>query len=236
MKKEDPFLRYSRQVFIEEIGVAGQRKIMASKVLVIGAGGLGSAIIPYLAAAGVGCIGIMDHDLLELHNLQRQIIHQEKNIGQSKAHSATQFVKSLNSSLTVHTYPFALDQTNMEPMLNKYDIILDGSDNFETRYLINDGCVQFQKPLVYGSIEGFQGQQTVFNYQGGKNLRDLFPQPEEPSYQPTCDSLGVLGPLAGIVGNMMALQALKIAAGLPVTINQLTIVDGYHWRFTTVNY
>ncbi|WP_099366209.1 HesA/MoeB/ThiF family protein [Sphingobacterium sp. 1.A.4] len=236
MKKEDPFLRYSRQVFIEEIGVAGQRKIMASKVLVIGAGGLGSAIIPYLAAAGVGCIGIMDHDLLELHNLQRQIIHEEKNIGQSKAHSATLFVKSLNSGITVHTYPFALDQANMASIINKYDIILDGSDNFETRYLINDGCVQYQKPLVYGSIEGFQGQQTVFNYQGGKNLRDLFPQAEEPNYQPTCDSLGVLGPLAGIVGNMMALQALKIAAGLPVTINQLTIVDGYYWRFTTVNY
>lgn len=235
-EKSTAFSRYSRQIFIEEIGVAGQRKIMQSKILVIGAGGLGSPVIQYLAAAGVGTLGIVDFDLLEEHNLNRQIIHRTSDIGNRKIDSAARFVQALNPLIKVETYPVKLTAENATHLIQDYDLIIDGSDNFTTRYLVNDVCVAGQKPLVYGSIFGFEGQLAVFNHLGSKNLRDLFPEPPTANDVPDCDSNGVLGALPGIIGSMMAMQALKIVTGLPVDSNQLTIVDTMHWNFTKINF
>ncbi|WP_185207819.1 HesA/MoeB/ThiF family protein [Chryseobacterium sp. C3] len=236
MKKEDIFARYSRQIFIEEIGLEGQRKIMNSKVLVIGAGGLGSPVIQYLAAAGVGTLGVLDFDEVELHNLNRQIIHNESTVGISKVKSAGIFIRNLNHQIKFVGIEQKIDESNAEELISGFDIIIDGSDNFKTRYLVNDVCVQFKKPLVYGSILGFSGQVAIFNYNGSKNLRDIFPEPPFDESLPDCDSLGVLGALSGIVGSMMANLALKIITNLPLPLNQLTLIDTLNWRFQTVDF
>lgn len=234
MEQDLVFTRYSRQIFIEEIGVAGQRKIMAAKVLVIGAGGLGSPVIQALASAGVGRIGIADFDKVELHNLNRQFIHNESSIGSLKVESAAAFVKKLNSRVCVVPIAERITADNAAEIINDYDMVVDGSDNFSTRYLVNDACVRLRKPLIYGSIRAFEGQMAVLNYKGGKQLRDLFPEPPDAGDMPDCDTNGVLGPLPGIIGSLMAMQVLKIITGLPVDINKLTLVDTMHWRFTTV--
>lgn len=236
MQNEDVFKRYSRQVFIDEIGLEGQKKIMASKILVIGAGGLGSPVIQYLAAAGVGTIGIADFDQVELHNLNRQIIHTENEIETLKIKSAERFVNNLNHHVKVIGIEQKIDASNIVEILSQYHIIVDGSDNFSTRYLVNDTCVALNKILVYGSILGFSGQVAVFNHQGSKNLRDIFPEPPFDEEMPDCDSLGVLGALPGIVGSMMALQTLKIITNLPVNLNQLTLIDTLNWRFQTLEF
>lgn len=236
MKGEDIFARYSRQIFIEEIGLEGQRKIMDAKVLVIGAGGLGSPVIQYLAAAGVGNLAVADFDEVELHNLNRQIIHNERSVSLSKVESAEQFVKNLNQQVSFTGYKIKIEAANAEELISDYDIIIDGSDNFATRYLINDTCVKLGKPLVYGSILGFSGQVAVFNFQGSRNLRDIFPEPPSDENLPDCDSLGVLGPLPGIVGSMMANLVLNIITGLPVSVNKLTLVDTFSWTFQTVDF
>lgn len=236
MKSEDIFARYSRQIFIEEIGLEGQRKIMNSKVLVIGAGGLGSPVIQYLAAAGVGTLGVADFDAVELHNLNRQIIHNENSVGKSKVKSAEEFVKKLNQQVNFIGIEKKINESNAEEILSQSDIIIDGSDNFKTRYLVNDACVKLGKPLVYGSILGFSGQVAIFNYNECKNLRDLFPEPPFDENLPDCDSLGVLGALPGIVGSMMANLALKIMTDLPLPLNQLTLIDTLDWRFQTIEF
>jgi len=236
VKSKDIFARYSRQIFIEEIGLEGQRKIRSSKVLVIGAGGLGSPVIQYLAAAGVGTLGVADFDEVELHNLNRQIIHNENTVGSLKIKSAEAFVENLNHQVSFIGINQKIDSSNAEEILSQYDIILDGSDNFITRYLINDTCVKLGKTLVYGSILGFSGQIAVFNYKGSKSLRDLFPEPPFDEDIPDCDSLGVLGALPGMVGSMMAMQALKIITELPVHTDQLTLIDTLEWRFQTINF
>lgn len=236
MEKDSVFERYSRQIFIEEIGVSGQRKIMNAKVLITGAGGIGSPVIQYLAAAGVGTIAVADFDQVELHNLNRQVIHTEKMLHQSKAESAGNFVRELNSQINSIALPLKIDGSNVETLISDYELVIDCSDNFTTRYLLNDACVRAGKPLVYGSILGFEGQCAVFNYQQSKQLRDLFPEPPHPGDVPDCDHKGVLGPLPGIIGSMMALQALKIIAGLPVDTNQLTIIDTLHWNFMKVQF
>ncbi|WET47780.1 HesA/MoeB/ThiF family protein [Chryseobacterium indologenes] len=234
--QEDIFKRYSRQIFIEEIGLEGQKKIMASKILVIGAGGLGSPVIQYLAAAGVGIIGIADFDQVEPHNLNRQIIHTENEVGSLKIKSAEKFVNNLNHQVKVVGIEQKIDASNASEILFQYDIIVDGSDNFSTRYLVNDTCVSLGKTLVYGSILGFSGQVAVFNHQGSKNLRDIFPEPPFDEDMPDCDSLGVLGALPGIVGSMMALQTLKLITDLPVHLNQLTLIDTLNWRFQSLEF
>jgi adenylyltransferase/sulfurtransferase len=233
---KDIFARYSRQIFIEEIGLEGQRKIINSKVLVIGAGGLGSPVIQYLAAAGVGNMGVADFDEVELHNLNRQIIHTENTVGASKVKSAEVFVKKLNHQVSFTGIEKKIDPSNAEEILSQYDIIVDGSDNFTTRYLINDTCTKLEKPLVYGSILGFSGQVAIFNYKGSKNLRDLFSEPPSEENIPDCDSLGVLGALPGIVGSMMAMQALKMITGLPLQTDQLTLIDTLNWKFQTIDF
>lgn len=236
MKNEDIFARYSRQIFIDKIGLDGQKKIMSSKVLVVGAGGLGSPVIQYLSAAGIGTLGVADFDEVELHNLNRQIIHRENSVGSSKVKSAEQFVKNLNQQVSFIGIEEKIDASNAEGILSQFDIIVDGSDNFKSRYLINDTCVTLNKPLVYGSILGFSGQVALFNYQGSKNLRDLFPEPPFDEDLPDCDSLGVLGALPGIVGSMMANQALKIITDLSVNTNQITLIDTLNWRFQTIDF
>ncbi|MET3037970.1 HesA/MoeB/ThiF family protein [Chryseobacterium sp. NRRL B-14859] len=236
MKKEDIFERYSRQIFIEEIGLEGQKRIMSAKVLVVGAGGLGSPVIQYLAAAGVGTLGVADFDRVELHNLNRQIVHNENSVGTLKVKSAEVFVERLNHQVKYIGIEEKIDQRNVEEILSLYDVIVDGSDNFSTRYLINDTCVKLRKTLVYGSILGFSGQVAILNHQGSKNLRDLFPEPPFDEDIPDCDSLGVLGALPGVVGSMMAIQALKIITGLPVHLNQITLIDTLNWRFQTLDF
>lgn len=236
MKKEYYFSRYSRQIFIEEIGLEGQKKIKSSKVLVIGAGGLGSPVIQYLAAAGVGTLGVADFDEVELHNLNRQIIHAENRVGLSKVKSAETFVKELNHQVIFKGIEEKINKDNAEEIITQYDVVIDGSDNFSTRYLVNDTCVKLKKTLVYGSILGFSGQVAVFNHNGSKNLRDIFPEPPFDEDVPDCDSLGVLGALPGIIGSMMSLQTLKIITDLPVSVNQLTLVDTLSWRFQTIDF
>lgn len=236
MEQDKVFERYSRQIFIEEIGVSGQRKIMKAKVLIIGAGGLGSPVIQYLAAAGVGTIAVADYDQVELHNLNRQVIHAEKTLQQDKVESAADFVRQLNSQVNFIALRIKIDAKNIEALLNDYELVIDTSDNFTTRYLVNDTCANLGKTLVYGSILGFEGQCAVFNYKGSKQLRDLFPEPPKPGTVPDCDRNGVLGPLPGIIGSMMAMQALKIITGLPVATNQLTIIDTLQWQFMNIRF
>ncbi|MCD1115702.1 HesA/MoeB/ThiF family protein [Chryseobacterium turcicum] len=236
MKNEDVFARYSRQIFIEEIGLEGQKKIMNAKVLVIGAGGLGSPVIQYLAAAGVGTLGVVDFDEVELHNLNRQIVHNENSVGKSKVKSAEEFVKKLNHQVSFISFENKIDESNAWEIISQFDIIIDGSDNFKTRYLVNDICVKLEKPLVYGSILGFSGQVAVFNCNGSKNLRDLFPEPPFDKNLPDCDSLGVLGTLPGIVGSMMAGLTLKLITDLPLPLNKITLIDTLNWRFQTIDF
>ncbi len=236
MKNENIFTRYSRQIFIEEIGLEGQRKIMNSKVLIIGAGGLGSPVIQYLAAAGVGTVGVADFDEVELHNLNRQVIHNENSVGISKVKSAEEFIKRLNHQVKFIGIEERINDENIERILSQFDLIIDGSDNFKTRYLVNDICVNLNKPLVYGSILGFSGQVAIFNYKGSRNLRDIFPEPPSDENLPDCDSLGVLGALPGIVGSMMANLALKIMTDLPLQLNQITLIDTLEWRFQTIEF
>lgn len=233
---KDTFARYSRQIFIEEIGLEGQRKIINSKVLVIGSGGLGSPVIQYLAAAGVGNLGVADFDEVELHNLNRQIIHTENTVGTSKVKSAELFVQNLNHQVKFTGIDEKITHFNAEKILSRYDIIVDGSDNFSTRYLINDTCTRLGKPLIYGSILGFSGQVAIFNYKGSKNLRDLFPEPPSDEDVPDCDSLGVLGALPGIVGSMMAMNTLKMITELPVQTDQLILIDTLTWKFQTIDF
>lgn len=236
MDTDKLFERYSRQIFLEDIGVSGQRKIMQAKVLIIGAGGLGSPVIQYLAAAGVGTLAIADHDQVELHNLNRQVIHKEATVGNPKVTSAAKFATKLNSQIQLIPIREKIEAGNIKTILEEYELIIDCSDNFGTRYLVNDTCCHLNKPLVYGSILGFEGQLAVFNYQGSKQLRDLFPEPPHPDTVPDCDRNGVLGPLAGIIGSMMAMQALKIITGLPVATNQLSIIDTLNWNFMQISY
>lgn len=233
---DDNFTRYSRQIFIDQIGVKGQRKINSAKVLVVGAGGLGSPVIAYLSAAGVGTLGVMDFDVVELHNLNRQVIHQSSSVGQSKVKSAERFVKAINNQVNFVGISEKLTPNNAKEILSDYDIVVDCCDNFATRYLINDTCVYLDKPLVYGSILSFEGQVAIFNYKGSKHLRDLFDYSASLNQQEDCDSKGVLGPLPGIVGSMMSMQVLQIICDLKVSINTLTLIDTLNWNFTKIEF
>lgn len=236
MKQDNIFKRYSRQIFIEEIGVEGQRKIMAARVLVIGAGGLGSPVIQYLAASGIGTIGVVDDDRVELHNLNRQVIHTEAQVGWPKVESAQHFVQAMNSTVQFIPIHTKITQHNALAIIANYDVVVDGSDNYGTRYLVNDACVKLGKPLVYGSILAYEGQMAVFNFNGSKHLRDIFPEPPQEDDLPDCDSRGVLGPLPGMMGAMMAMQVLKIITGLPIRINTLTIVDTYQEKTEQISF
>lgn len=230
------FLRYNRQVILPEIGDEGQAKLKKAKVLVIGAGGLGCPILQYIATAGVGTIGIVDFDKIEIHNLHRQILYTEDQIGLSKATTAKATIEKLNPLIAVLAFEEKLTAENASKIIVDFDIIVDGSDNFSTRYLVNDTCVTLGKTLVYGSILGFEGQIAVFNHQGSKNLRDLFPEPPNPKDVPNCSFNGVLGTLPGMIGTMMAHETLKLIIGLPSLNNELVLYKTLDWSFTKLSF
>jgi len=211
--------RYSRHLIIPEFNIEGQRRLKASRVLVIGSGGLGSPLLLYLAAAGVGTIGIVDFDVVDSSNLQRQVLFDMDNVGDFKAVAAAERVKSLNPyiEVVVHNEKFTVD--NARELVRRYDVVADGTDNFPTRYLVNDACVLEDKVNVYASIFRFEGQCSVFNWVGadgerGPNYRDLFPEPPPPGLVPSCAEGGVIGVLPGILGSMQALEVLKVCSGV----------------------
>lgn len=230
------FLRYNRQTILPEIGDEGQEKLKKARVLVIGAGGLGCPILQYIATAGVGFIGIMDFDAVEIHNLHRQILYTENEIGQEKAIVAQNMVSKLNPLIQAIAITEKLTIENAVQIIQQYDIVIDGSDNFATRYLVNDTCVELQKPLIYGSILKFEGQIAVFNDKGSKNLRDLFPEMPDPKEVPNCNLNGVLGTLPGIIGTMMAHETLKLILELPTLKNELVIFNTLNYSFTKLNF
>ncbi len=202
--------RYSRQFMLEEIGVEGQIKIKQAKILVVGAGGLGCPVLQYLGAAGVGTIGIIDFDKVEIHNLHRQVIFTADDIGKPKAPTAAQKINAANPNVSCIVFNELLQESNAGNIISQFDIVVDGSDNFLTRYLVNDVCVQLNKPLVYGSILKFEGQLAVFNYKGSKNLRDIYPEPPNPEDVPSCSDNGVMGFVPGIIGVYMAGAVIQI--------------------------
>jgi molybdopterin/thiamine biosynthesis adenylyltransferase len=230
------FLRYNRQTILPEIGDEGQEKLKKARVLVIGAGGLGCPILQYIATAGVGFIGIMDFDKIEIHNLHRQILYTENEIGQEKSIVAREVVAKLNPLIEVEAINEKLTTENASHIIDQYDIVVDGSDNFATRYLVNDTCVDLQKPLIYGSILKFEGQVAVFNHNGSKNLRDLFPEMPDPKDVPNCNLNGVLGTLPGIIGTMMAHETLKLILDLPTLKNELVLFNTLDWSFTKLDF
>ena len=202
--------RYSRQFMLDEIGVEGQIKIKEAKVLVVGAGGLGCPVLQYLGAAGIGTIGIIDFDKVEIHNLHRQILFTADDIGKPKVIAAAQKINAANPNVNCIIFNELLQESNAANIISEFDIVVDGSDNFLTRYLVNDVCVQLNKPLVYGSILKFEGQLAVFNYKGGKNLRDLYPDHPNPEDVPSCSENGVMGFVPGIIGVYMAGAVIQI--------------------------
>lgn len=207
-------MRYNRHIILSEIGQAGQDKISNSKVLVIGAGGLGCPVLQYITAAGVGTIGIIDFDIVELSNLQRQVLFGTSSLGKNKAEAAKKRLEDLNSDISIIAYTEKLTHQNAIDLFNQYDIIVDGSDNFETRYLVNYACIITNKPFVFGAIYKFEGQVSVFNYKNGPSYRCLFPNPPKKDTVPNCSEIGVLGVLPGIIGSMQANEVLKIILGI----------------------
>lgn len=224
--------RYSRHLIMPEVGMEGQLKLKASSVLCIGAGGLGSPVAMYLAAAGVGRIGIVDFDIVDYSNLQRQIIHGTPDVGRSKLDSASDRLNAINPEIHVETYNEALSSSNALRLLGGYDVIVDGTDNFPTRYLVNDACVLLGKPNVYGSIFRFEGQASVFATKGGPCYRCLYPEPPPPGLVPSCAEGGVLGILPGVVGTIQATEAVKLIIGVgEPLINRFMIYDALRMKF-----
>jgi sulfur-carrier protein adenylyltransferase/sulfurtransferase len=224
--------RYSRHLILPEVGPDGQRRLKAGRVLCVGAGGLGSPAALYLAAAGVGTIGVIDFDAVDLSNLQRQILHGTPDIGRSKLQSARERLTALNPNVRVQTFETALTSKNALEIFRDYHIILDGTDNFATRYLVNDACVLLNKPNAYGSIFRFEGQASVFATKGGPCYRCLYPEPPPPGLVPSCAEGGVLGVLPGIIGTIQATESIKLLLGAENTlIGRLLLYDAWGMRF-----
>jgi len=216
---KDDYERYSRHLILPEVGLEGQKRLKAAAVLCIGTGGLGSPLLLYLAAAGIGRIGIVDFDVVDNSNLQRQVIHGTSWVGKPKIESAKNRIHEINPDCQVDLYETRISSENALDILKPYDVVVDGTDNFPTRYLVNDACVLLDKPNVYGSIFRFEGQATVFNYEGGPNYRDLYPEPPPPGMVPSCAEGGVLGVLCGIIGTIQATETVKIILGQGNTLS-----------------
>jgi adenylyltransferase/sulfurtransferase len=229
----DEIRRYSRHLILPEVGMAGQKKLHATSVLCVGAGGLGSPIAMYLAAAGMGKIGIVDFDVVEYSNLQRQILHTDADVGRSKAESAKETINGLNPNVEVVIHNTRLNSQNALDIIRPYDIVVDGTDNFPTRYLTNDACVLLKKPNVYGSIFRFDGQASVFAPElGGPCYRCLYPEPPPPGMVPSCAEGGVLGVLPGIIGCIQATEILKLALGKgDLLVGRLLLFDALKMQF-----
>ena len=227
--------RYSRHLLIPEVGLAGQEKLAKARVLVVGAGGLGSPVLAYLAAAGVGRIGIVDHDEVDVTNLQRQILYDTADVGKSKAVTAAERLHALNPQIAIDTLSVRLDASNAREIVRLYDVVVDGTDTFGSRYLINDACVLEGKPDVYGSIFRFDGQVSVFGLPNGPCYRCLYPVPPPPELVPNCAEGGVLGVLAGMIGTWQASEALKLILGIGTSLaGRLLLVDALDARVREV--
>jgi molybdopterin/thiamine biosynthesis adenylyltransferase len=225
MLSKDEFKRYQKQIMLDDIGINGQLKIKGSKVAVVGAGGLGCPILQYLVAAGIGRIGIIDFDVVELSNLHRQTLYTPDDTGKLKAEVALQKLSAQNPYVEITAHPELLNEENAESLLSGYDLVVDGCDNFATRYTVNDTCVKLNKPLVYGSILGYEGQLAVFNLKGSRNLRDLFPEPPDAADVPNCSENGVLGTLPAIIGSMMAHETLQVVLERSTLANKFLIYN-----------
>jgi adenylyltransferase/sulfurtransferase len=228
----DEIKRYSRHLIMPEVGVEGQRKLKAARVLCIGAGGLGSPVGLYLAAAGVGRIGIVDFDIVDFSNLQRQVLHGTSDVGRPKLQSARERLTAINPGVQIDTFETALTSKNALDLFRDYDVVVDGSDNFPTRYLVNDACVLLRKPNAYGSIFRFEGQASVFGVPGGPCYRCLYPEPPPPGLVPSCAEGGVLGVLPGLIGIIQATETIKLilGAGQPL-VGRLLLYDAFNMRF-----
>lgn len=228
--------RYSRQIILHEIGGKGQEKILKAKVLLIGCGGLGSPCAYYLAAAGVGKLGLVDSDKVELNNLQRQIIHSTKKIGMPKAESAKETLNALNPDVEVIVHNMRVNSSNIMELLKGYDVVVDGSDNFPTRFLVNDACVIAKKPLVHAGILRFDGQATTIIPRKGPCYRCLFHEPPPPGSVPSCQEAGILGVVAGVLGLIQATETLKLilSCGEPL-VGRLLVFDALSSSFRTLN-
>jgi sulfur-carrier protein adenylyltransferase/sulfurtransferase len=231
----DEILRYSRHLILPEVALEGQQRLKASRVLLIGAGGLGSPLALYLAAAGVGTIGLVDFDVVDVTNLQRQIVHGTKDVGRPKLESARDRLKDMNPHVHVEGYETRLTSENALEIVRDYDIVIDGTDNFATRYLTNDACVILGKPNVYGSIYRFEGQSSVFATEDGPCYRCLYPEPPPPGLVPSCAEGGVLGVLPGLVGTIQATEGIKLLLGIgEPLIGRLLLIDALSMQFRTM--
>ncbi|MDG2170269.1 MAG: molybdopterin-synthase adenylyltransferase MoeB [Opitutales bacterium] len=228
---------YQRHLSLPQFGEEAQLKLKNSRVLVVGAGGLGCPVLQYLAAAGVGTLGVIDFDTVDLSNLQRQILFTEEDVGKSKAEVAAKRLRAMNSCIEVVTIPERLTAQNALALFSDYDLIVDGSDNFTTRYLVNDACVLADKPLIYGAIYTFQGQVSVFNYKGGPTYRCLFPDPPDPKDTPNCSEIGVIGVLPGLIGTLQASEAIKVLTGVGEPLSgALLLLDVLSMKQQTVRF
>ena len=234
---EDQIHRYARHIILDEVGGEGQRRLLDARVLVVGAGGLGSPVALYLAAAGVGTIGLADFDAVDITNLQRQILHDTSDVGRPKTESGARRLRALNPDIDVVAINEKLDASNAFGVLEDFDIVVDGSDNFPTRYLLNDACYLLRKPLVHGAIFRFEGQATTFDARRGDSpcYRCLFPTPPPPGSVPNCAQAGVFGVLAGTLGTIQATEAIKLICGIgEPLIGRLILYDALETRFTNV--
>ncbi len=231
----DELKRYSRHLILPQVGLEGQRRLKEASVIVVGTGGLGSPIAMYLAAAGVGRIGLVDFDVVDVTNLQRQIVHSEATVGIPKVISAAQRLRELNPLVTIETYHTPLSSHNALDILREYDVILDGTDNFPTRYLLNDAAVMLGKPLIYGSVYRFEGQVSVFAAAGGPCYRCMLPEPPPPHLVPSCAEAGVLGILPGTIGTLQATEAIKLLLGIgEPLIGRLLLYDALDMTFDVI--
>ena len=236
MADADARIRYARQIALPELGEAGQAALQQARVLIIGAGGLGSPAALYLAAAGVGTLGLVDDDRVERSNLHRQVLHRDDRVGQSKTASAQATLNALNPKVRVELHHLRLDAAQVELLFADYDVIVDGSDNFPTRYLVNDACIKLGLPNVYGAVQGFEGQVAVFGAGGQPCYRCLFPEPPPPGAAPPCSEAGVLGVVPGVIGLLQALEAMKCIAGFGASLQgRLLRFDALRMRFRTMS-
>ena len=229
--------RYTRQVILKGFGLEGQKKLAEAKVLVIGAGGLGIPVLTYMNAMGTGKIGIVDNDTVSITNLHRQVLYGQSDIGKSKVIAALEKLKAQNPDTEVVVYNTFLDTKNALEIISEYDIVVDTSDNFPTRYLANDACVILNKPFVYGALHGYEGQVSVFNYEGGPTYRCLFPIMPKENEVPNCNEHGVLGIIPGIIGNLQALEAIKVITGIgEVLSGKLLLFDGLNQSYQKIKF
>src|SRR3984885_9436971 len=229
---QEEILRYSRHLIMPEVGIEGQLKLKNASVLLVGTGGLGAPAALYLAAAGIGRIGLVDFDVVDYTNLQRQVIHGTKDVGKPKIDSAIETMQDINPFVKLDRHEVALSSENALDILKDYDYIVDGTDNFPTRYLVNDACVLLKKPNIYGSIFRFEGQATVFAYPGGPCYRCLYPEPPPPGLVPSCAEGGVLGILPGIIGLVQATETVKLILGIGDTlVGRLMLYDALGMKF-----